>query len=60
MSAMPWLATLVRAHWIPRLLIRLFIGYFFFETGWAKFLGLVFTGPGWISLDHLLWCRLKR
>jgi putative oxidoreductase len=139
----PWLAALTRAHWIPLLLVRLFIGYFFFETGWAKtgnlaamaerftgwgipfpafsaavsaytemvggalivlglatrlaaiplfvnmvvailvvnirnvtgldefvelseplyaltFLGLVFTGPGWISLDHLLWCRLKR
>jgi putative oxidoreductase len=24
------------AWWIPALLIRLFIGYFFMETGWAK------------------------
>jgi putative oxidoreductase len=25
-----------RAQWIPRLLVRLYLGYFFFETGWAK------------------------
>jgi putative oxidoreductase len=139
----PWLAALSGAHWIPLLLIRLFIGYFFFETGWAKagnlpamaerftawgipfpafsaalsaytelvggalvvvglatrlaaipllvnmlvailvvnirnvsgidefvelseplyaltFLGLVFTGPGRVSLDHLLWRRSER
>lgn len=32
----PWLARLTEAQWIPQLLVRLFIGYFFFETGWAK------------------------
>jgi putative oxidoreductase len=25
-----------RSQWIPQLLVRLFIGYFFFVTGWAK------------------------
>jgi len=25
-----------RIGWLPPLLIRLFVGYFFFETGWAK------------------------
>ena len=25
-----------RLQWLPPLLIRLFVGYFFFETGWAK------------------------
>jgi len=25
-----------RIEWLPPLLIRLFVGYFFFETGWAK------------------------
>jgi putative oxidoreductase len=34
--ARPWLAALTEAQWIPQLLVRLFIGYFFFETGWAK------------------------
>ena len=34
--ARPWLATLTQSQWIPQLLVRLFIGYFFFETGWAK------------------------
>ena len=29
-------ATLTRSQWIPQLLIRLFLGYFFFETGWSK------------------------
>lgn len=30
--------------WLPPLLIRLFVGYFFFETGWAKLHNLaVFT-----------------
>jgi putative oxidoreductase len=29
-------AWLSRQEWIPQLLIRLFVGYFFFETGWAK------------------------
>jgi len=24
------------AEWVPQLLMRLFIGYFFFETGWGK------------------------
>ena len=23
-------------QWVPPLLVRLFVGYFFFETGWAK------------------------
>jgi putative oxidoreductase len=23
-------------NWLPALLVRLFVGYFFFETGWAK------------------------
>ncbi len=32
-SARRWLASL---GWLPPLLIRLFVGYFFFETGWAK------------------------
>ncbi len=28
---------LLRAlDWVPPLLVRLFVGYFFFETGWAK------------------------
>ena len=30
------MAVLDRADWIPKLLVRLFVGYFFFETGWAK------------------------
>ena len=137
------LARLERAQWIPQLLTRLFVGYFFFETGWAKihnldamaqrfagwgipfpafnaalsgyteliggaliliglltrlaaiplfinmvvailtvkmkavtgldefveldeplyalaFLWLSFSGPGWVSLDHLLWARVRR
>jgi putative oxidoreductase len=29
-------ATLTRSQWIPLLLVRLFLGYFFFETGWSK------------------------
>jgi putative oxidoreductase len=29
-------AALERARWLPPLLVRLFVGYFFFETGWAK------------------------
>ena len=36
------LAALTRAAWIPQLLVRLFIGYFFFETGLAK-IGLLPT-----------------
>ena len=28
--------TLHENDWIPPLLVRLFVGYFFFETGWAK------------------------
>ncbi len=32
----PVLTMLTRSQWIPQLLVRLFIGYFFFETGWAK------------------------
>ena len=31
-----WLDTLERAAWIPALLVRLFVGYFFFVTGVAK------------------------
>jgi putative oxidoreductase len=27
---------LERSQWVPQLLARLFVGYFFFETGWAK------------------------
>ena len=34
--ARPWLAGLTHAQWITQLFVRLFIGYFFFETGWAK------------------------
>ena len=30
------MAQLDPAEWIPQLLIRLFVGYFFFETGWGK------------------------
>jgi len=30
------LARLEAARWIPPLLTRLFVGYFFFETGWSK------------------------
>jgi putative oxidoreductase len=29
-------ATLEASSWIPQLLVRLFVGYFFFETGWSK------------------------
>lgn len=29
-------AALTDAQWVPALLVRLFVGYFFFETGWAK------------------------
>jgi putative oxidoreductase len=29
-------ATLARSEWIPQLLVRLFVGYLFFVTGWAK------------------------
>jgi len=25
-----------RAQWVPQLLVRLFVGYFFLETGWGK------------------------
>jgi putative oxidoreductase len=32
----PILSALVRAQWIPALLVRLFVGYLFFETGYAK------------------------
>ena len=32
----PILGWLDRSQWLPHLLVRLFIGYFFFETGWAK------------------------
>jgi putative oxidoreductase len=29
-------AALARWEWIPQLLVRLFVGYLFFVTGWAK------------------------
>jgi putative oxidoreductase len=29
-------AALERASWVPKLLVRLFVGYFFIETGWGK------------------------
>jgi putative oxidoreductase len=32
----PILRWLEWAQWVPHLLLRLFIGYFFFQTGWAK------------------------
>jgi len=34
--AQPILARLDRAQWLPQLLMRLFVGYFFLETGWGK------------------------
>jgi putative oxidoreductase len=30
------LRRLSRAQWVPQLLVRLFVGYFFLETGWGK------------------------
>ncbi len=30
------LRRLTRAQWVPQLLVRLFVGYFFLETGWGK------------------------
>jgi putative oxidoreductase len=30
------IAALERSVWFPQLLVRLFVGYFFFETGWSK------------------------
>jgi putative oxidoreductase len=30
------IAALEASVWIPQLLVRLFVGYFFFETGWSK------------------------
>jgi putative oxidoreductase len=136
------IAALEHSEWVPQLLVRLFVGYFFFETGWGKaqnldamterfvgwgipvpglsvvlsvyteliggallmlglgtrlatipllinmlvaiftvnikkvagldefveldtplyalfFLWLLFSGPGWMSLDHLLWKRWR-
>src|SRR5437879_8973982 len=42
-GAMSWaerideaLDRLTRAQWIPQLLMRLFVGYFFLESGWGK------------------------
>jgi len=32
------------AMWIPALLTRLFVGYFFFTSGWAKVHDLAFAG----------------
>jgi len=31
-----FLALMASLGWMPPLLMRLFVGYFFFETGWAK------------------------
>jgi len=31
-----FLALMASLDWMPPLLMRLFVGYFFFETGWAK------------------------
>jgi putative oxidoreductase len=40
LSALRWvhpiLGWLERSQWVPHLLLRLFIGYFFLQTGWAK------------------------
>ena len=30
------LTRLTEAQWVPQLLMRLFVGYFFLETGWGK------------------------
>ena len=30
------LRRLTQAQWVPQLLVRLFVGYFFLETGWGK------------------------
>jgi putative oxidoreductase len=30
------LRRLTDAQWVPQLLVRLFVGYFFFESGWGK------------------------
>ena len=30
------LALIDRQQWVPQLLVRLFVGYFFMETGWGK------------------------
>jgi len=30
------LRRLTHAQWVPQLLVRLFLGYFFLETGWGK------------------------
>jgi putative oxidoreductase len=38
--AEPIRAGLEQASWLPRLLVRLFVGYFFFETGLGKILNL--------------------
>jgi putative oxidoreductase len=35
-AAAAWLPWLERAVWLPALLLRLFVGYFFFVTGLAK------------------------
>jgi putative oxidoreductase len=45
------LRRLTRAEWLPQLLVRLFVGYFFVETGWGKIHNLEgmterFTGWG--------------
>ena len=32
----PLVRKLNEAEWVPQLLMRLFVGYFFFETGWGK------------------------
>jgi uncharacterized membrane protein YphA (DoxX/SURF4 family) len=35
----PVVTTLTQSQWIPQLLVRLFVGYFFFETGWSRVVG---------------------
>src|SRR5260370_23650107 len=30
------LRRLTRSQWVPQLMVRLFVGYFFLETGWGK------------------------
>jgi uncharacterized membrane protein YphA (DoxX/SURF4 family) len=58
----PILTILTRSQWIPQLLVRLFIGYFFFETGWAKIGNLDAMAersvPGRVSVDYVLAKRL--
>jgi len=36
---------LTQAQWVPQLLVRLFVGYFFLETGWGKIQAEAVTHP---------------